>query len=217
MLYTFSLLCCSFWSHHTSSYPHSLYHHHHDQLQAMKGLLLFIRLICLSWTIKNSLSFGIHHGTRTSSTRRAFSVAELYASYGGASDDNDGDNDEDKNNDLLHKQLDFRVNEIKVEQTRELLEKAHVQSFLKRKPRKLPYKEARIWVQANLGCETEEEWYDAVANGHLRTPYIPKSPKRYYTETREWISWDHFLLGIFDNNKNNKPPCDLQPPTGIFD
>jgi hypothetical protein len=163
------------------------------------------------------LSFGIH-GT-PSSTCRKFSVslhhdaASAADDENGANDDNNNnDDDEDKKNDL-HKQLDSRVNEIKVENTRASLEKAHTQSFLKRKPRKLPYKDARFWVQANLGCETEEEWHDSVANGHLRTPYIPKQPDRYYTETREWISWDHFLLGIFDHNK----PSDLQPKTGVFD
>lgn len=51
----------------------------------------------------------------------------------------------------------------------------------------------RKWVQANLGVETKEEYYDLVANGNLRTPYIPKEPERYYKLSGTWISWHHFL------------------------
>jgi len=39
---------------------------------------------------------------------------------------------------------------------------------------------------------------DMVANGNLRTPYIPKQPDVYYSEDGTWISWDHFLHGIFE-------------------
>ncbi len=51
----------------------------------------------------------------------------------------------------------------------------------------------RKWVQANLGVDTKEEFFDLVANGNLRTPYIPKEPEKYYTVSGTWISWDHFL------------------------
>ena len=51
----------------------------------------------------------------------------------------------------------------------------------------------RKWVQANLGVDTKEEFFDLVANGNLRTPYIPKEPEKYYTESGTWISWDNFL------------------------
>lgn len=120
-----------------------------------------------------------------------------------------------------------------VEQTRARLEDDNLQSLLKRKPKKLPYDDARRWVQANLGADTREEFNDLVENGNLRTPYIPKRPEEYYTNTREWISWDHFLRGIFDSNKtknkkndndggddNNPPPpppSAVKPTTGIFD
>merc|ERR1712232_405899 len=73
------------------------------------------------------------------------------------------------------------------------LEEENRNRFLKRKPRKLPYLEARRWVQYNLGADTREEFDDSVANGNLRTPYIPKKPEEYYKETGDWISWDHFL------------------------
>ena len=67
--------------------------------------------------------------------------------------------------------------------------------------------------QANLGAETKEEFLDLVANGNLRTPYIPKQPEEYYKRTREWISWDHFLRGCFDDRQ----PSEVQPSFGVFD
>lgn len=100
-----------------------------------------------------------------------------------------------------------------IETTRKSLEESNLQRRLKSRPVKLPYDVARKWVQANLGVDTKEEFEDFVANGKLRTPYIPKRPEEYYKRTREWISWDHFLLGMFD--KNN--PSRVAPATGMFD
>jgi hypothetical protein len=100
-----------------------------------------------------------------------------------------------------------------VERERERLEALNTQSFLKKRTRKLPYEAARKWIQANLGASTKEEFYDLVENGNLRTPYIPKRPDEYYVETREWISWDHFLTGIFDQEQ----PSNVRPQTGVFD
>jgi hypothetical protein len=113
----------------------------------------------------------------------------------------------------LYNELDSRLNDIKIKKTRKQLEEAHTQSFLKRRPWKLPYEDARIWVQANLGADTEEEFIDLVENGNLKTPYIPKQPEKYYKGTREWISWEHFLTGCFD--KRN--PSSVKPCTGVFD
>jgi len=93
------------------------------------------------------------------------------------------------------------------------LEEENTKQFLKRRPRKLPYEDARRWVQANLGPDTKEEFMDLVENGNLRTPYIPKSPEEYYTKTNEWISWQHFLTGIFDNQR----PSGIRPASGEFD
>jgi hypothetical protein len=64
-----------------------------------------------------------------------------------------------------------------------------------------------------LGASTKEEYDDLVANGNLRTPYIPKRPEEYYTSTGEWISWDHFLKGVFDDER----PSEIQPCAGVFD
>jgi hypothetical protein len=105
------------------------------------------------------------------------------------------------------------ADKIQVEKTRQQLEDSNIQSFLKRKPVKLRYDVARRWVQANLGPDTQEEFEDLVANGNLRTPYIPKRPEEWYTRTREWISWDHFLKGIYDNSN----PSSVGPATGVFD
>ena len=78
------------------------------------------------------------------------------------------------------------------------LEEANTRRFQKRlksKPWKLPYADASIWVQRNLGVDTKEEFFDFVANGNVRTPYIPKEPEKYYSDNGTWISWDHFLKG----------------------
>ena len=111
------------------------------------------------------------------------------------------------------KDLNSRTEELQVHLARDRLEQANTAVFLKRKPRKLPYEDARRWIQANLGPDTKEEFYDLVENGNLRTPYIPKRPEEYYTETREWISWDHFLKGIFDSER----PSAVKPISGVFD
>jgi hypothetical protein len=92
------------------------------------------------------------------------------------------------------------------------LEDAHTQSFLRRKPLKLRYTDARRWVQANLGAATKDEFKDMVANGNVRTPYIPKNPSTYYRETGDWISWDHFLNGVLDEDASR-----ITPYTGKFD
>jgi hypothetical protein len=108
---------------------------------------------------------------------------------------------------------DGRRSQRKVEQERDRLEDLNTQAFLKKRVRKLPYEAARKWVQANLGANTKEEFLDLVENGNLRTPYIPRRPDDYYTETQEWISWDHFLTGIFDDAQ----PSAVRPQTGVFD
>ena len=106
------------------------------------------------------------------------------------------------------KQVNSRAEEILVEQARTKLEEENTKSFLKRKPLKLPYEDARRWVQGNLGCNTKEEFEDLVENGNLRTPYIPKRPEEYYTRTRDWVSWEHFLI---------KGSPSIKPQTGFFD
>jgi hypothetical protein len=111
------------------------------------------------------------------------------------------------------KDLYSRAEAIQVHLERDRLEQANTAGFLRRKPKKLPYEDARRWIQANLGPDTKEEFYDLVENGNLRTPYIPKRPEEYYTETREWISWEHFLKGIFDSEQ----PSAVKPISGIFD
>lgn len=125
--------------------------------------------------------------------------------------DDDADDENDKND--VMKQVNSRAEEIKVEKARTKLEEDNTKSFLKRRPLKLPYEDALRWVQGNLGCSTKEEFEDLVENGNLRTPYIPKRPEEYYSGTRDWISWDHFLCGVFDSQS----PSSVKPQTGMFD
>ena len=96
---------------------------------------------------------------------------------------------EEENTEFWQKQSQ----KINVETTKRKLEESHRQSFLKSKPRKLSYREASRWVQLNLGADTKEEFDDLVANGNVRTPYIPKQPETFYKDQGTWISWDHFL------------------------
>jgi hypothetical protein len=131
-----------------------------------------------------------------------------------ANDENyEGDDDAGDENINMMEQVLMRQETLDVEKVREQLEQDNMRKLLSRKPIKLPYEAARRWVQANLGPNTKEEFFDLVANGNLRTPYIPKNPEGYYTSTREWISWDHFLKGLFDNEK----PSNIRPASGIFD
>ncbi|KAL3801928.1 hypothetical protein HJC23_010272 [Cyclotella cryptica] len=83
------------------------------------------------------------------------------------------------------------------------LEEANTKQILKRKPLKLPYKTSRRWIQANWAPKTKEEFYDLVANGNLRTPYISKRPEEYYGARGEWISWEHYLLGSDEEDEKN--------------
>ena len=128
----------------------------------------------------------------------------------GANNDNEKEiappssSDEDK---MLYNKLQQRHDEIQIEKTRNALEKQHTNSFLRKIPIKLPYKEARKWVQANLGVNTKEEFEDFVAMGYIQTPYISKDPERYYSRTGDWISWDHFLNDL----------SDIEPKSGVFD
>ena len=113
--------------------------------------------------------------------------------------------DNERNDRILH------------ELVRVKLEKDHKRSFLKSRPWKLPYEDARRWVQANLGADNQADFEDLVENGNLRTPYIPKNPQEYYSTTNDWISWDHFLHGLFDSDSDREPPSGVKPATGVFD
>ena len=117
----------------------------------------------------------------------------------------DDDVNVDSTNDSHMQDFAWRAEKIR-------LEEANTKSFLKRKPRKLPYLDARRWVQTNLGASTKEEFYDLVANGNVRSPYLSKRPDEYYTQTGDWKGWDHFLTGFFEEAATG-----LSPLTGSFD
>ena len=158
---------------------------------------------------KNRPSLQFKFRQQSSQDRR---LSKLILSI--ANDDNGQDivpqssSDEDE---VFHKELKQRHDEIIIEKTRLALEEQHTKSFLKKRPVKLPYKQARKWVQANLGVNTKEEYEDFVAMGYINTPYIPKNPEEYYTRTRDWINWEHFLTG--DDNDSST----IHPLRGVFD
>jgi hypothetical protein len=102
----------------------------------------------------------------------------------------DADNSIMDQTDIMN-ELSWRLDRSKLEEQEQNRFRKRIQS----KPWKLPYNDARKWVQANLGIETEAEYNDLVANGNLRTPYIPKNPEKYYSEDGSWISWKDFLKG----------------------
>lgn len=118
-------------------------------------------------------------------------------------DENNVDNDEDEkifaSNMNIDNDIDGQkdiMSEIAWRAKRIDLEEAKDRAFkkaLKSRPWKLPYDDAKIWVQKNLGAATKEEFNDLVENGNLRTPYIPKNPEKYYSESGTWISWNNFL------------------------
>ena len=93
--------------------------------------------------------------------------------------------------------------EIDIDVLRQKLEKGYTKQILSRKPLKLDYRTSRRWIQRNWNPKTKEEFYDLVANGNLRTPYISKRPEEYYGKRGEWISWDHYLLVTDEDDEKN--------------
>jgi len=121
--------------------------------------------------------------------------------------------EEDK---ALSKEIQQRHEGMLIEKTRCALEEQNKRSFLKSRPRKLPYQEARLWVQKTLGVETKEEWDDFLEMGYIKSSYIPNNPEEYYTLSRQWISWNHFLKGTFDDDDNDNRIA-IDSRRGIFD
>jgi hypothetical protein len=112
--------------------------------------------------------------------------------YNHDDDENENENENNQDNINIKNELAWRTSKVRLEEE----ENKIFSKMLKSKPYKLPYKDAKQWVQRNLGASTQEEFEDLVLNGNLRTPYIPKDPQRYYTEIRgsPWLGWDDFLL-----------------------
>lgn len=90
---------------------------------------------------------------------------------------------------MLLEDLSWRVERLR-------LEEANTRSFLKAKPRFLPYDECRKWVQAFNRWHSEDDWKTWIAMGEKRNAYIPSKPDEYYTRTGDWISWTHFLENL---------------------
>lgn len=47
------------------------------------------------------------------------------------------------------------------------------------RPRKLPFRDARVWVRRNLCFEGRQDWEDYLRDGK-KTPYLPDEPDVYY-------------------------------------
>lgn len=191
--------------------PSSCNHYYHH-LRVLSFFLSWGSLLmqARAWQCIPASLLHVTRPTATAYPPNSSTSATMTALFASSEPTDDDNNDKDHQ---IQKHLQARHDALQIEKTRQQLEVANTQSFLKRKPRKLPYEDARRWVQANLGCDTAEEYDDLVANGNLRTPYIPKRPEEYYTETREWISWEHFLKGCFDDEN----PSAVKPRTGVFD
>ena len=95
------------------------------------------------------------------------------------------------------------IDELSIRIARQRLEDGYKKQLLSRKPLKLDYRTSRRWIQMNWNPKTKEEFYDLVANGNLRTPYISKRPEEYYGERGEWISWDHYLLVTDEDDEHD--------------
>lgn len=103
----------------------------------------------------------------------------------------------------FHSKNGMTRKEFDVDVARQKLEKGYTKQIFSRKPLKLDYKTSRRWIQRNWNPKTKEEFYDLVANGNLRTPYISKRPEEYYGERGEWVSWDHYLLVTDEDDEKN--------------
>lgn len=98
---------------------------------------------------------------------------------------------------------DLDTEKLSVLVARQRLEDSHTKQIIRRKPLKLDYKTSRRWIQKNWNIKSKAEFYDLVANGNLRTPYISKRPEEYYGARGEWISWDHYLLTTDEDDEKN--------------
>ncbi|KAL7447045.1 hypothetical protein ACHAXM_011577 [Skeletonema potamos] len=131
-----------------------------------------------------------------SETRKSNSHRLAMDSNNNPDDNEDSKSSSDTKENVVIDELSWRVAKAR-------LEEANKKRFLKSKPVKLSYEQSQKWIQRNWAPTSKEEFYDLVANGNLRTPYISKRPEEYYGERGEWISWDHYLLGNCTDSVTN--------------
>ena len=74
------------------------------------------------------------------------------------------------------------------------LEAQHSASIRKRKPRWLPFVQARKWSRA-MWFTTEEDWREWIETGEKRNAYIPSRPDEVYASS--WQGWEDFLNGPY--------------------
>ena len=79
---------------------------------------------------------------------------------------------------------------------RHRLDAAWSKSIRKRRPRWLPFVEARAWARASSFSE-EEDWRRWVSDGEKRNSYVPSFPDEAYRDSG-WAGWHDFLNGASD-------------------
>ena len=67
----------------------------------------------------------------------------------------------------------------------------------KRRPRFLPFLEARQWARA-MHMETEDDWREWIADGEKRNPYVPSRPDEVYSDSG-WLGFHDFLNGPIED------------------
>ena len=67
----------------------------------------------------------------------------------------------------------------------------------KRRPRFLPFVEARQWARA-MHLETEDDWREWIADGEKRNPYVPSRPDEVYSDSG-WLGFHDFLNGPIED------------------
>jgi len=80
-------------------------------------------------------------------------------------------------------------------------------SVRSRRPRWLPFRQARQWSRA-MWFTTEKDWRTWVERGEKRNPYIPSFPDSVYADCG-WAGWDDFLNGPIDADE---PLTDSEQP-----
>ena len=130
-----------------------------------------------------------------------FKDLNMNNSHDDVGEQSDDENDADDNRSEIEEGEPIALDDLDWRLAKARLEEDYIKRLIRSKPRFLPYKEARNWVQAWGGrWKTEKDWKEWISEGEKRNSYIPARPDEYYTRTGNWISWHHFLVGDDDND-----------------
>lgn len=87
---------------------------------------------------------------------------------------------------------DASADVLRVRVAKARLQDAYDKSVRRRKPRYLPFDEARKWARA-MWMTNESDWDDWILDGR-RSAYIPSQPEVVYADDG-WNGWQDFLNG----------------------